>query len=343
MKYLKTIIAILAAAAAIVSCKKDNGSEDKPVVGSGHVYVTASYNTESSFVCGVWIDGERHMLPTTANAKRCSCTGIYIDGNDYYVAGMDDDKACYWKNGVRTMLSSHRSCAFDIIVKDGHVAVCGDRDLMAVVWIDGKETTLSTEEITIPGGMAMDAKGDLYCYGILSILSPKAEVGRIWKVETPFSNPTLSKFEAPGQCINVRSMVFDGSDMHVLLDKTDIKSSYFKNGKLQYTPEGLSLRDMCVLKDGSAVFTGFSNNDAKFHIFNFADNSVSELSSDLPHNKYSLIANKGMDFYAAGTAGTGLQADQYKAAYWTPDGVCHILEPGSDYKDSFTANGIAVK
>jgi hypothetical protein len=72
---------------------------------------------------------------------------IFVSGSDVYVAGQDNSmKPVYWKNGVKTQLSTNPGDAFDIKVSDGNVHVVGwehDSDFFAVYWKNGAKSILS--------------------------------------------------------------------------------------------------------------------------------------------------------------------------------------------------------
>lgn len=69
-----------------------------------------------------------------------------FDGSDIYIAGADEGRPCYWKNGVLTPLSE-RGDVFAIDVSKGKILVAGDNRRGALtghgVWNDGQFEPIS--------------------------------------------------------------------------------------------------------------------------------------------------------------------------------------------------------
>lgn len=341
MRHIKTTLIFLAIAAAALSCTKENKPE--PDDGTKHLYITASYYNGTNYVCGYWVDGERHMLETgVGKDKNADVYSITKYGKDIYVSGEFNNQACYWKNGKRTIISTKESAALDILVHKGDVVACGARESMAAVWINGKELMLSTEEITIPARMLLDKDGSLYLYGTFLVVG-KFQEGRIWKIEHPFTNPVVSKVATPISCENVISMAFNGEDTHTLLYVGKFQTAYFKNKDRYGLAEGMEYKDMYVSEDGVAKFILEDLNTRETFLYDNAKGTSSKFKADgYPNVNAKLITGIGGQCYATGTVGTGGASDAYTTAYWTPDGECHILEPGSDYTGSFSPSCIKI-
>lgn len=94
----------------------------------------------------VWKNGQETVLDNFSGAS--SANAIFINGNDVYIAGMINNNAVFWKNGIATQLSNSAS-AWDIKVVDDDVYVVG-RDfniltgnLEAILWKNGDKKLLS--------------------------------------------------------------------------------------------------------------------------------------------------------------------------------------------------------
>lgn len=315
-----------------------------PTPEGAKVYVAAQYFDGTNYVAGVWIDGERHMMETLSG-KSTTAGNMFVSGSDYYMAGRVDAMACYWKNGKLTQLSNKSSQAYGVYVKDNHVIVCGTIENTAVAWIDGKQITLSTEEITIPGNITMDNDGNVYCYGTYIIFSPsRMDFGRIWKIENPFTSPTVKKVNPAVECANVYNLAFRGADTHMLLTIKEQNKEYYKNSNKVSLPTDLWMRDMFVTADGTAMFLAYTKTTSPdYYVYNATTTNKTKVVSKYKLTICESIAMCNGEAYVSGTVGSGSGSAEYVAAYWTPDGVCHELEPGSDYKSSFTTNCIVVK
>ncbi|MDD2584832.1 MAG: hypothetical protein PHE99_07835, partial [Bacteroidales bacterium] len=85
------------------------GEVNQITVSGADVYAVGLYNkfnsNSTAHTACYWKNRERIDLEDNAQAY-----GIYIDGNDIYVAGSIGDvparyKPCYWKNGIRVDLA----------------------------------------------------------------------------------------------------------------------------------------------------------------------------------------------------------------------------------------------
>lgn len=86
------------------------GEVNQIIVSKSDVYAVGLYNKYDSnstrHTACYWKNQEYHELEDNAQAY-----GIYVDGNDIYIAGSvgsvpSEYKACYWKNGVRVNLQN---------------------------------------------------------------------------------------------------------------------------------------------------------------------------------------------------------------------------------------------
>jgi hypothetical protein len=102
----------------------------------GNIYFN-SYEPHAT----LWKNGQEISLQSLVNFSEANA--ICIQGNDVYIAGVVDNSATYWKNGVRVILAGNGSNATDIKVVNDDVYVVGQAfdnttlRKVAVVWKNG--------------------------------------------------------------------------------------------------------------------------------------------------------------------------------------------------------------
>ena len=93
----------------------------------------------------LWKNGAAQYL--TNGTSNAWVRSVFASGNDVYVAGVDNDVATLWKNGVKQNLTfkagSTSSRATSVFVSDGDVYVLGDEYTndgrqVGVLWKNGK-------------------------------------------------------------------------------------------------------------------------------------------------------------------------------------------------------------
>lgn len=132
------------------------------------VYVALSYDNGPNTLnrAGYYHKGELVTLNGQAYNVDTYANSIYIDGDDVFVAGMEDFQAIYWKNGEANYLPQGTG-ATGIVAKNGNVYICGyeasmDGD-MACCWINNKRYLLDNGTRT--AGITVDENGKVYIVG----------------------------------------------------------------------------------------------------------------------------------------------------------------------------------
>lgn len=131
----------------LFSCTKkpveDTGTGGTPGVDTNHIdtipsaaHVLVLGTTNDSLV--VWIDDTLHFLNNRYHIQSSSTGGqmILVDSTIYIAGGNEDHKAVYYKNFVKTTLSSYYSHASSIYADGSHVYVAG----FTMDWGDGRNT-----------------------------------------------------------------------------------------------------------------------------------------------------------------------------------------------------------
>lgn len=147
----------------------------KPVVQKSvhDVYVALSYdNGVSSFFdapishAGYYHNGTLVPLSGQADNVDTYANAICVEGEDVYVAGMENFEAVYWKNGEVRYLPQGTG-ATGIAVKNGNVYICGYEATMAgdiaCCWINNKRYELDNGTRT--AGIVVDDLGNVYIVG----------------------------------------------------------------------------------------------------------------------------------------------------------------------------------
>lgn len=122
-----------------------SGTVTSIVVSGGSVYAAGSDGTFPAY----WKDGVETKLPSDGISAYASSTAV--TSSDVYVCGIDAtdnySNAVYWKNGVKTNLTTNTqtfSSGNAIAVFDADVIVAGADNNTAVYWKNGVKTTLAS-------------------------------------------------------------------------------------------------------------------------------------------------------------------------------------------------------
>lgn len=117
-------------------CVYDVKVINNKVYAAGHVELNAAY----------WINGVITELPNDPNTGHImEARAIWVEGSDIYVCGTtwNEDRACYWKNGIYQSLSNKAACAEDICFHNGKLYIVGGESYTeggmkkSVMWVNG--------------------------------------------------------------------------------------------------------------------------------------------------------------------------------------------------------------
>ena len=114
-------------------------------VNGGTVYTVGAYDAKqynyepSKMVACIWVNNVKTDLETQPS----NATGIAISGSDIYISG-NYNGACYWKNGVRTNLSSGETTGIVINGSDVYISgyTYGASGAIACYWKNGVRTDM---------------------------------------------------------------------------------------------------------------------------------------------------------------------------------------------------------
>ena len=114
---------------------------------------------------------------TYLNTYSGYASDFVFDGSDIYIAGVDDGRPCYWKNGVLMPLSE-RGDVLAIDVSGGKILVAGDNRRGALtghgVWSDGQFEPISKAFLSLKKLKLYDGK--VYLLGNGTIAADKSGV-----------------------------------------------------------------------------------------------------------------------------------------------------------------------
>lgn len=181
-------------------------------IDGNDVYVTGNTNTQGLF----WKNGIINQLANN-NAIFSSAESVFIKDRDVYIAGSVSPftrNACYWKNGVLTVLSTKSSVANAIALNGNDVYVAGDdvingKPTSALFWKNGTSFFLGSENASSSSGNAIAFKNnDIYIAGYAAINAQPIAV--YWK------NGTMNK---PSNAVSFRAafgIATFGNDVYVV-------------------------------------------------------------------------------------------------------------------------------
>lgn len=173
------VLALLASAFVFTSCKKDDDDNNKGAE-SGDEYIDYEGTVVSHFMSLSFrgADGFDHAAYTKdldvfvldSLSVNSYANAIFVDGNDVYVAGCEDNTAVYWKNGAIHYLPEG-TVASSITVKNGHVYACGYESTYfgdeARYWVDDTPA-YPLKNGTRAEDIDVDDNGNIYIVGYKS-------------------------------------------------------------------------------------------------------------------------------------------------------------------------------
>ena len=212
------------------------------ITGAGQIdnrpYYSPNYAT-------YWKNGEAVVL---ADAVNGGAKGIFVSGNDVYLAGMSSNGkngvARYWKNGIRVTLGkdSDISAATGIVVKGNDVYVVGwggdpNGHLYAKYWKNGVEVSLTdqSENLSIAKDIAIFGS-DVYIVGYVEKYLEKGGVtseAKIWK--NGVSSTLPSGTSASSIFVFNNDIYVAGTGNGTPFDR----ATYWKNGEPNFISDGI--------------------------------------------------------------------------------------------------------
>ncbi|GHV96724.1 hypothetical protein AGMMS50293_30440 [Spirochaetia bacterium] len=285
---------------------------------------------------------------TSGNPAPGGNGNIFVSGSDVYVAGHEDDKAFYWKNGLAVRLSNSKSDASSIFVSGSDVYVAGHETVggydKATYWKNGKAVCLSNDPSS--ASSIYISGSDVYVAGY------EDDKAFYWKngLAVRLSN---SKSDAS-------SIFVSGSDVYVAGHETVggyDKATYWKNGKavcLSNDPSSAS----SIYISGSDVYVAGNEYNRAFYWKNGL-----AVRLGFSYGGAASIYVSGSDVYVAGSYGSEKVGVDDKATYWKNGGMpvnlpnskscsaSSIYISGSDIyiagkeddKATYWKNGVAVR
>jgi hypothetical protein len=216
---------------------------------------------------------------------------LFVSGSDVYVAGHQDWKAVYWKNGQAVRLSNSRSNAVSVFVSGSDIYAAGVEDRKAAYWKNGQLVWhLGTESAV--NSIFVSGSDVFFAGDVGNVVGRKAFHGKnnqaVW-----LSNSEIS---------TAWSIFVSGSDAYVA-GGDDGKVVYWKNGQAVHLPGG-QYGALSVFVTGSDVYVAGNGDDKVVYWKNGQTICLSNKSGGT-----SAIFVSGSDVYVAGY-------EDGKRTYW---------------------------
>ncbi len=187
-------------------------------------------------------------------------TSIFVEGENVYVCGFEDARACYWKNGIRIplTLNTRVSTVTEVVVKSGDVYLVGSEQnptiQTATYWKNGMPISLTDgTRFSDAFSIALDDEGNVHVVGVA--FNGSEIVGKYWRngSEVPIADGRKTRFN---------SIKLDQGNVYIL-GVLDDKVAVWKNEQLQFLESGVTAPSMLFISDQSVFTCGteFLNND----------------------------------------------------------------------------------
>lgn len=246
---------------------------------------------------------------------------------DIYVAGMNDSKAVYWKNGQGVILSSQSSeavaTAIEVVGTDVYVAgEEGDlfvyKNNRAKYWKNGTEVML-TGPIGAGATSIAVSGNDVYVAGWQSKAGKSIAI--YWKNGQPVE---LTDGTEDAQATGI---VVDGGNVYVAgWEKQTAK--YWKNGQPIALTDGKNTANAysIAVAGGSIYVSGTEVNGSIYVAKYWKDGQPVNISSGIDQAYGRSIAIEGNDVYVAGYEG---DYDNTNAFYWKNGNKVSLMNPNN--------------
>jgi hypothetical protein len=237
-------------------------------VKNNDVYVVGKAAIGSWFKAIYWKNGITARLISNSTASEANA--IALNGNDVYIAGMTDNKACLWKNGVATTIASDPSEALAITVSGNDVYVAGiiygyNPSVAAALWKNGVRVALRYDNPSMGStANAVTTDGnDVYVAG--------SEIGKgatVWKNGEPMILPAGSLSSTSREATDI---TIKGNDVYAA-GYINNKVTIWKNGVatiLPFNDNNSIISKISISINGNNFYVtgGFDNSGATNAIF----------------------------------------------------------------------------
>ena len=188
-----------------------------------------------------------------------SAYSVFVEGKDVFVAGKNDGKPGYWKNGTWVQLSNSKGTASSIVIKNNDVYIGGSKQIGTfthpVYWKNGQEVELAFENYQgiVDGIFVSD--DNVYAVG-QAYGNNKTAIALYWKNTQPV---TLTDGSHSASATGI--YVLD-NDVYVC-GVSNSKAVYWKNGEEIVLSNGVSASSIKVL-NGHIYVAGWDNQWAKY-------------------------------------------------------------------------------
>ncbi|WP_271783233.1 hypothetical protein [Aquimarina algiphila] len=167
---------------------------------------------------------------------------------DIYITGTENNKAVYWKNGEKTILSNTNSSASSIFVTDNDdVYVAGSEGDKAVYWKNGAKTILEENDAVV-NDIWVSQNDIVHAVGDKKDLTSQA----------------TDKYEAIYWKNDQENLLYQGEKaVNILVkDETVYIVGYFKNGEVGYWKDGVQVilpEDNVIIVDCHSIYINNNN------------------------------------------------------------------------------------
>lgn len=290
----------------------------KPNVESQSTIYIAGYtnNNNGNGIAKIWKNGVATEL-TDGKNDGFAC-GMFVTGDDVYIAGADGFFAKYWKNGMGTNLTDGMGTAYarSIAVKGNDVYVAGEAAAGVVtLWKNGVSTSLSDGKDPFAIATSVYVNGnDVYVAGT------DHHMAKIWK------NGIAQNLSDPKNMAVAYAVVVHNDHVYVAGFENNM-AKVWKDGvatNLTNGPEKAVAYSIAVNERGVYV----AGNDGPFATL-WVNGVATKLTDGTKQSFAKSVFLRGNDVYVVGNNGTAFQADN-ENIYWkngeahTFDNSCYI-------------------
>jgi hypothetical protein len=124
----------------------ENSNANTIFIHEGDIYLGGHLNHYPSLdkIACYWKNGQRFAL--TDETQDAEVRSLFITDEHIYAAGVLNDQAVYWQDGVATTLSHAKSVANSISILGTDVYVAGQEDVYPAVWKNGVRQSIPNQD-----------------------------------------------------------------------------------------------------------------------------------------------------------------------------------------------------